>query len=121
MTNTHEARQEWWEKPGRMEDLEQRFKPDGLLRLARSTPEYYDSHGHYLPGLAVLALTYHADLVEARAVAERTREALRAAREGIVALHQAGWDNLRRDIATEALRTIDDFLAAVPDPEEDAT
>jgi hypothetical protein len=76
MTNTHEARQEWWEKPGRMEDLEQRFKPDGLLRLARSTPEYYDSHGHYLPGLAVLALTYHADLVEARAVAEQIHAAL---------------------------------------------
>jgi hypothetical protein len=46
---------EWWEKPGRVEDLRLRFKPDGLLRLARSTPEYYESHGHYLPGLAVLA------------------------------------------------------------------
>jgi hypothetical protein len=35
--------------------LRRMFKPDGLLRLARSTPEYYDTHGDYLPGVALLA------------------------------------------------------------------
>jgi hypothetical protein len=71
-----QAREEWWEKPGRMEDLERQFKPDGLLRLARSSQDYYDSHGHYLPGVAVLALHYAAALAEAER--ERDRQQSRA-------------------------------------------
>ena len=66
---------EWWEKPGRIEGLERTFKPDGLRRLALSSPDYYDSHGYYLPSVAVLAMHYHAEL--ARVSREAEQEATR--------------------------------------------
>jgi hypothetical protein len=109
MTNTHEARHH------------ERDYIERTIATVRNHREAENCWPQWANIFADEIEACWADLVEARAVAERTREALRAAREGIVALHQAGWDNLRRDIATEALRTIDDFLAAVPDPEEDAT
>lgn len=47
-----------------------RFKPDGLERLARADRWYTDSHGHYVPDLAALA---HAALAALEA-AERDRD-----------------------------------------------
>ncbi len=38
-----------------MEWIRDRFKPDGLLRLAHSTQDYYDQKGYYLPDVAALA------------------------------------------------------------------
>lgn len=46
--------------PGQMEWIQQRFTIDGLERLARSTQDYYDTHGWYLPDVSALA---HAALV----------------------------------------------------------
>lgn len=41
--------------PEQMEWIRVRFKPDGLVRLARSTQDYYDHKGYYLPDVAALA------------------------------------------------------------------
>ena len=41
--------------PEQMEWIRDRFKPDGLQRLARSTQDYYDQKGYYLPDVAALA------------------------------------------------------------------
>jgi hypothetical protein len=41
--------------PEQMEWIRDRFKPDGLRRLARSTPDYYEQKGYYLPDVAALA------------------------------------------------------------------
>jgi len=41
--------------PEQMEWIHDRFKIDGLERLARSTQEYYDQKGYYLPDVAALA------------------------------------------------------------------
>ncbi len=38
-----------------MELIRGRFNPDGLLRLAHSTQDYYDQKGYYLPDVAALA------------------------------------------------------------------
>lgn len=38
-----------------LEWIRDRFKPDGLLRLAQSTQDYYDHKGYYLPDVAALA------------------------------------------------------------------
>lgn len=38
-----------------MEWIHDRFKIDGLERLARAEREYADDHGHYLPDVAALA------------------------------------------------------------------
>lgn len=46
--------------------IEDRFKPDGLLRLARADRDYVDSHGHYLPDVAALALRYHGEAARLR-------------------------------------------------------
>lgn len=55
--------------PEQMEWILNRFKIDGLERLARSTQDYYDTHGNYLPDVAALA---HAALKEVeRLKAER--------------------------------------------------
>ena len=41
--------------PEQMEWIHDRFKIDGLARLARSTPDYYEQKGYYLPDVAALA------------------------------------------------------------------
>ena len=52
--------------PEQMEWIRERFKPDGLLRLAHSTQDYYDSHGYYLPDVAALAYMDGAELSRLR-------------------------------------------------------
>ncbi len=48
--------------------IQGRFKLDGLARLARSTPDYYETHGDYLPDVAALAHAALTELYEARGI-----------------------------------------------------
>jgi hypothetical protein len=65
----------------------------------------------------VLALTYHADLAEARAQVERMREAASRAKSVAAA------PDYDEEAIRDALWAVVDLAlaAAVPDPEEDAT
>ncbi len=54
-----------------MRQIQTYFKPDGLGRLARSTQEYYESHGDYLPNVAALA---HAALLALEAAEAREKQ-----------------------------------------------
>lgn len=63
-----------------MEWIHDRYKVDALERLARSTPDYYKTHGDYLPDVSALAHAaiyeaqrLHSALEELLAVAERIR------------------------------------------------
>ncbi len=65
-----------WRTPEQMRQIQSYFKPDGLGRIARSTPEYYETHGDYLPNVAALA---HAALVALVAAEARADEAINRA------------------------------------------
>lgn len=80
--------------PEQMEWINDRFKIDALARLARSTPDYYESKGYYLPDVAALA---HAALLALEAKVEEVAVASRAldlASECLKAL----WVDASRDI-----------------------
>ncbi len=63
-----------------LELIRNRFKPDGLLRLAHSTQDYYDQKGYYLPDVAALAYVTACELEQAEAKwAERHLAEQRAA------------------------------------------
>jgi hypothetical protein len=79
-----------------MEWIHDRFKLDGLERLARADREYADAHGYYLPDVAALA---HAAL-EALAACRRERDE-------VYAVNAAN----NYDRAIEAREALDDIVA----------
>lgn len=60
-----------------MEWIHDRYKVDALERLARSTPDYYETHGNYLPDVSALAHAALLALEDERAMAEQSIETLR--------------------------------------------
>ena len=56
--------------PEQMDWIRERFKPDGLERLARADRDYLDSHGYYLGDVAALALDNHERLARAVWIAQ---------------------------------------------------
>lgn len=56
--------------------LREKFKDDGLRRLAASSPDYYDSHGSYIPELAALMLAERAALAASEAQVKQLQERL---------------------------------------------
>jgi hypothetical protein len=93
-----------------MEWIHDRYKVDALERLARSTPDYYNTHGNYLPDVSALA---HAAIREAQrlhaalAVANKALDALATTLE----LHaEDTWAVEAHGIACTAWRVTEDAL-----------
>lgn len=78
-----------------MEWIHDRYKVDALERLARSTPDYYKTHGDYLPDVSALA---HAAIREAERLRSALEELLDVAertRSGDPSLDPEGWYAVR--------------------------
>lgn len=103
--------------PEQMRWIHDRFKIDGLERLARADREYADDHGYYLPDVAALA---HAALIELEQ-AERARDEQRRrvpSDEGGPGHEESYWLRLKLQGAIQHLRDVEDYYrvhAGMPD------
>lgn len=90
-------------------ELRQMFKDDGLERLARSSYDYYSTHGDYVPALALLLLSEKAEFAARLAAVEAERDEANAA----IASLSADWADLglKLDRAEARVEAAEPFLA----------